>query len=55
MYKIKYEPVGRVYLSAGQKKEVAIKRLRHWVAVLAVADALYTALMIFIIYSAVVR
>lgn len=55
MQEIKYFPVGLVKLTPIQKKDAAIRRLKHWVMVLAVADALYTALMGFVIYTAVVR
>lgn len=42
MDEIKFTPIGRVYLSERQKKDITIRRLRRWVAVLAVADAIYT-------------
>ena len=50
MKEIKYIPIGQVHLTSRQKKDNVIKRLRFWVAALAVADILYTVLMGFIIF-----
>lgn len=55
MKEIKYMPIGRVYLSERQKRDITIRRLRRWVAVLAVADAIYTILAGMIIYGMVAR
>lgn len=55
MQEIKYFPVGGVKLTPIQKKDAAIRRLKHWVMVLAVADVLYTMLMGFMIYIAVAK
>lgn len=51
----KFRPVVRVYLSTDQKKGGTIKRLRYWVAVLAVADVLYTILVAAMLYGMVAR
>lgn len=47
---INYEPVGRVYLSPSQKMELRIKKMKHWIAILAVSNAIYTiwAILFFI-------
>lgn len=55
MREIEYLPVGKVHLTPSQKKDEIIKRLRYWVAVLAVADVLYTVFAGIVVYMAVVR
>lgn len=51
MQEIKYFPMGRVKLTPMQKKEMAIKRLKHWVVLLAVTDVMYTILVVAILYG----
>lgn len=55
MQEIKYFPVGWVKLTPMQKKDATIKRLKYWVAVLAIADAMYTVLMAAMLYGMVAR
>lgn len=53
MNEIKFEPVGRAYMTRSQKRERYIKRLKRWLAVLAFADIIYTALLIAQLYEAI--
>lgn len=51
MNEIKFDPVGRVYLTRTQKREKYIKRLERWLAVFAFADIIYTVLVIARLYE----
>lgn len=53
MQEIKFEPVGKTYLSTAQKREQYIKKLEYWVIVLGIADVLFTILMIMLLWEVI--
>lgn len=55
MNEIKFEPIGRVYLTPSQKKDKIIKNLTFWVIVLGTADIIYTSIVVMVILHGVIR
>lgn len=53
MQEIKFEPVGKAYLSTAQKRERYIKKLEYWVIVLGIADVLFTILTIVLLWEVI--
>lgn len=53
MNEIKFDPVGRTYMTRSQKRERYINRLKCWIAILAFADIIYTVLIISMIYEVI--
>lgn len=51
---IKIVPAKVVYTHLKKERDT-IRRMRYWIAVLATADILYTALMIVVIYTKMVK
>lgn len=55
MNEIKFNPIGRVYLTPSQKKDKAIKNLTFWVVVLGAADIIYTSIAIMMLINGVLK
>lgn len=51
MNEIKFNPIGRVYLTPSQKKDRTIKNLTFWVFVLGAADIIYTSIAIMMLIN----